>query len=102
MRPLADKSYIYNSYNAELKKLKGGVFVKKAVNDWQQKIAENLKTKFFLYAGHDSTITNILLAFNVWEQQFPDYGITAILEFSQHKKTNEYGIEVSCCLKVKY
>lgn len=68
--------------------------MKKAINDWQQKIAQKLKTKIFLYAGHDSTITNILSAFNVWEQQFPDYGITAMLELSQHKKTNEYGIEV--------
>ncbi|CAO1354775.1 unnamed protein product [Diamesa hyperborea] len=92
--PLTDKSYIYNSYNAELKKLKGGVFVKKAIKDWQEKIAQKLKTKIFLYAGHDSTITNILSAFNVWEQQFPDYGITAMLELSQHKKTNEYGIEI--------
>jgi len=47
-----------------------------------------------VYAGHDATITNILSAFNVWEQQFPDYGIATILEFSQHKSTKDYGVEI--------
>lgn len=40
-------------------------------------------------------VTNILSAFNVWEEQFPDYAVTAILELSQHKQTKEYGVEVS-------
>lgn len=74
--------------------LKGGVFVKKSIGDWDKKIDGKLKTKIFLYAGHDATVTNILSAFNVWEPQFPDYGITAMLEFSQHKKTGEHGVEI--------
>lgn len=94
LKPLTDLSYVYNAYNSRLKRLKGGVFVKKAIQDWNQKIDGKLKQKIFLYAGHDSTVTNILSAFNVWETQFPDYGITAMLEFSQHKKTGEYGIEI--------
>jgi prostatic aicd phosphatase len=77
-----------------LKRLKGGVFVKKAIDDWEKKADDKLKTKIFLYAGHDSTVTNILSAFNVWEKQFPDYGITAMLEFSKHKSSGEYGVEI--------
>lgn len=94
LQPLTDKSYVYNAYNDELKRLKGGVFVKKSISDWDSKIDGKLKTKIFLYAGHDSTVTNILSAFNVWEPQFPDYGITAMFEFSQHKKTGEHGVEI--------
>lgn len=102
LQQLIDKSYVYNAYNSELKRLKGGVFLKKAIDDWKKKIANQLKTKIFIYAGHDATITNILSAFNVWEQQFPDYGVTAILELSQHKVTQAYGIEVSgCCNRIK-
>lgn len=91
---LTDKSYVYAAYNDELKRLKGGVFVKKAIGDWDKKADEKLKTKIFLYGGHDSTVTNILSAFNVWEQQFPVYAITAMLEFSKHKQTGEYGVEI--------
>lgn len=95
LQDLTDKSYVFNAYNSEMKRLKGGVFVKKAITDWKKKSNDDLKQKLFLYAGHDATVTNILSAFNVWEQQFPDYGVTAILEMSQHKETKEFGIEVS-------
>lgn len=94
LEPLTDISYVYNAYNDELKRLKGGVFVKKAIEDWDKKIDEKLKTKVFLYAGHDSTVTNILSAFNVWQKQFPNYGITTMLEFSKHKETGEFGVEI--------
>ncbi|XP_070492517.1 prostatic acid phosphatase-like [Chironomus tepperi] len=91
MQELTDKSYIYNAYNSLMKRLKGGVFLKKAINDWNNK---KIKQKIFLYAGHDSSVTNILSAFNVWAQQFPDYGATGILEFSQNKVDGTYGVEI--------
>jgi prostatic aicd phosphatase len=91
---LTDQSYIYNAYNNELKRLKGGVFVKKAIGDWDKKVDKKLETKIFLYGGHDSTVTNILSALNVWEKQFPGYAITAMIEFSKHKQTGEYGVEI--------
>lgn len=47
-----------------------------------------------LFGGHDATITNILSAFNVWESQLPDYGITAILEFSENTTTGKFGVEI--------
>jgi predicted nucleotide-binding protein len=68
--------------------------VKKAIEDWKRKVDNDLKQKIFIYAGHDATVTNILSAFNVWQQQFPVYGVTAILELSQHKQTKEFGVEV--------
>jgi len=94
LQTITDKSYVYNAYNDELKRLKGGVFLKKSIDDWEKKIDKKLATKFFLYAGHDATVTNILSAFNVWDPQFPDYGITALFELSQHKKSGEYGVEI--------
>jgi prostatic aicd phosphatase len=94
LQPLTDQSYIYNAYNDELKRLKGGVFVKKAIGDWDKKVDEKLATKIFLYGGHDSSVTNILSAFNVWEKQFPDYAITAMFELSKHKQSGEYGVEI--------
>lgn len=66
---LTEKSYVYNSYNKILKRLKGGVFLKKTIEEWELKKSNKLKKKFFIYAGHDSTVANILSAFNVWKQQ---------------------------------
>lgn len=94
LQNLTDKSYIFNSFNKELKRLKGGVFVKKAIDEWKKKKDEKLNKKFFVYAGHDATVTNILSAFNVWEEQFPDYGICGIFEFSKHKESGKYGVEI--------
>lgn len=51
--------------------------------------------KTFLYGGHDSTIANILSAFNVWQPQFPDYGVTVLFELFKDKITNNYGVQVS-------
>lgn len=94
MEPLTTASYVYNAYNDELKRLKGGVFLKKAFKDWQGKIDEKLKTKIFLYAGHDSTVVNVLSAMDVWEQQLPDYGVAAIIEFSEQISTKTLGVQV--------
>lgn len=55
LQKLTDKSYVWNAYNDELKKLKGGVFLKKAIDDWEKKITEELKQKFLIFAGHDAT-----------------------------------------------
>lgn len=94
LQSLTDLSYVYGAYNPELKRFKGGVFVRKTIDDWEKKIADKLKTKIMLFAGHDSTVTNIFSAFNVWQPQFPDYGITGLLEFSKHKVTGEYGVQI--------
>lgn len=95
MKDIVIKSYVYNAYNSELKRLKGGVFVKKALEDWQKKLNETLKTKIFLYAGHDSSVVNILSAMNVWPaDRFPDYAITALIEFSEQKSTGKLGVEI--------
>lgn len=51
-------------------------------------------TKAILYGGHDSTIANILNALNVWQPQFPDYGITVLFELFKDKITNNYGVQV--------
>lgn len=85
------------SYNEKLKQLKGGVLLKKIMQDWQDKYEGKLKPqeqKAFLYGGHDSTIANLLSAMNVFDPQVPAYGATILLEFSKDKITNQYGIEV--------
>lgn len=92
---LSKKSYVYNAYNSELKRLKGGVFVAKAIDDWQKKIDGKLNKKIFVYAGHDSTVVNVLSAMNVWPaDEYPDYAVTTLIELSEDRSTKKLGVEV--------
>ncbi|CAG9770170.1 unnamed protein product [Ceutorhynchus assimilis] len=89
-------SFILNAYNDEMNRLKGGVLLKKILNDWQSKINGTISPKTrkaFLYGGHDSTIVNFMRSLKVWDPQLPDYAITILLELSQDQ-AGTYGVEV--------
>lgn len=47
----------------------------------------------FVYAGHDSTISNLLSALKVWDPQIPDYGIMILIELHSNKM-GSHGIKV--------
>lgn len=94
---LTDLSYIFNIYTNELKQLKAGPFVQKITTEFQNKINGTLKSKdlqISLYTGHDSSITNVLSAFDVWELQFPTYGIMALFELVRDKKSGDVGVQM--------
>lgn len=91
------KSYVYNVFTDELKRLKGGPFVEKITKEWLAKSEDKLKPtnrKIFLYTGHDSSVVNILSAFNVWDEQWPGYAIMGIFELLQDQKTGELGVQI--------
>lgn len=95
--PITELSFVYNVLIDELKKLKGGPFLKKMLNEWIEKRNGTLTPKdrkIYLYTGHDATVVNILAAINVWPKQLPVYGIMAIFELLEDKITGEYGIKV--------
>ncbi|KAG8263237.1 prostatic acid phosphatase-like [Homalodisca vitripennis] len=85
-------SFTLNVYNDELKKLKGGPLLKKILSDSQAKLEPSNKRKMFLYAGHDSTVVNLLMALKVWDEQIPVYNILALVELHQIDKN--YGLKI--------
>lgn len=94
---LTEASYIINVYTPELQKFKGGPFIRKMLAEQELKAADKLspsERKLFMYTGHDSTIVNILAALNVWEPQFPAYGITAIFELARNIATDVVGVRI--------
>lgn len=94
---LTNLSYIYNIYTDELKQLKAGPFIKKMVTEFENKRDGKLSPKdlkISLYTGHDSSIVNVLYALDVWETQFPAYGIMALFELVRDKKTGELGVQM--------
>lgn len=94
---LTELSYIYNVYTREMQQLKAGPFVQKLINDFQSKRSSTTKPnplKISLYTGHDSSVVNILSGLNVWQQQFPTYGIMALFELVRDKNTGEIGVQM--------
>lgn len=91
-------SFKLRAFNNLLTRLKGGVLLKKIINDWKMKKDNTIAPKdrkLFMYVGHDSTIANFLSALKIFKAHVPDYAATVILEFSRDIFTNAYGIEVS-------
>jgi hypothetical protein len=65
-----------------------GPLLKKIINDTQAKAEGKLNPpgrKMFMYAGHDSTISNLLSSLKVWDPQIPDYGIMILIELHSNK-----------------
>lgn len=97
MQNITELSYIYNIYTNELKQLKAGPFIKKMLTQFEEKRNSTLKPaklQISLYAGHDSTVVNILSGFNVWEKQLPSYDIMALFDLVRDRKTNALGVQI--------
>ncbi|KAK4878733.1 hypothetical protein RN001_011239 [Aquatica leii] len=87
-------SYVLNAYNDKLNRFKGGVFVKKLIEDWSKLRKGVLKCKAYLYVGHDSTIVNILSALKLWEPQVPNFSANIFFELWYDRTRDEYGVEI--------
>jgi len=98
MEEAAANSFLLKAYNSKLKRLKGGVLVKKLMHDWMQvssdKPVSTVTQKMFLYGGHDTTISNLLSALNIFKPQVPDYAMAVIFELYYDRETKQYGIEI--------
>lgn len=88
-------SFLLNGYTDELKRIKGGPLLKKILDDSLAK-ANNSQShkerKMYSFSGHDSTVSNLLLALKVWDEQVPMYNILAMLEL--HEIDGVYGFKI--------
>ncbi|KAK4878734.1 hypothetical protein RN001_011240 [Aquatica leii] len=90
-------SFMLNAYNDQMNRLKGGVLLKKLIEDWKAVETGTIKPKdrrAFLYVGHDSTVVNILSTLKIWDAQIPGFAINALFEFSYDRDLREYGVEI--------
>ncbi|KAH8360552.1 hypothetical protein KR200_008791 [Drosophila serrata] len=97
MLPLAGKSYVYDAYTPELRRMKGGFFVELLLKQIQAKISGKLEPKnrkMFLSCGHDWTITNVLSALDVWSAQMPRFSALIAFELHQKSENGEYSLEI--------
>lgn len=77
------------------RRIYGGSFLEKLINDWEENIAKKIPEKLFIFSAHDGSVVGGLGVFNLWNtNQAPDYGITAIFELKQNRQTGLYGVQV--------
>ncbi|KAH8369755.1 hypothetical protein KR093_000862 [Drosophila rubida] len=89
LRLLASKSYSYDAYTPEQRKIKGGFFLADLYKQMHAKIAGELEPaerKMFVYCAHDWTIANVLSALDLWGTQMPRF--SALIAFELHKRND--------------
>lgn len=70
-----------------------GPLLKKILRGMEEKSKKSKsKRNMFLYAGHDSTVANLMMALKVWDEQIPVYNIMSIIEL--HQVNDAYGVKV--------
>ncbi|KAH8411150.1 hypothetical protein KR222_007847 [Zaprionus bogoriensis] len=94
MQPLAEKSYSYDAYTTELRKLKGGFFLDALLDELQAKVAGKIKPgrKLYIDCAHDWTIANVLSALDIWQTQMPRF--SALVAFELHRRADNYFVEI--------
>ncbi|EDV97978.1 lysosomal acid phosphatase [Drosophila grimshawi] len=97
MRPLAVKSYTYDAYTTEMRKLKGGYYLEDVLKQMQSKVAGKLEPasrKMVISCAHDWTISNVLSALNVWQGQMPRFSALIAIELRRRKGSGDYFVEI--------
>jgi len=83
-KELRDLSFTVNSFNHELKRLKGGPFIQELVDHFdvisQSNGSDGLSKKLYIYSGHDTTVAPILDTLGVFNGLAPPYCSMIIIE----------------------
>ncbi|VVC30789.1 Hypothetical protein CINCED_3A000503 [Cinara cedri] len=80
---ITSRSFVLNAYSTEMRKLKGGPLLKKILEDSRDKAVRRSTHQLYVYAGHDSTVANLLITLGVWDLQIPTYNMLALLELHE-------------------
>jgi len=80
---LRDLSFTVDTFNHEMKRLKGGPFVKELVEHFDS-VADNTLSppnrKVFMYSGHDTTVAPVLHTLGVFNMIAPPYASMVVVE----------------------
>jgi len=81
---LRDLSFSVDTFNKEMKRLKGGPFIKETIDHFQQienSSMEPANRKMFMYSAHDTTVANVLNSLGVFQPPMaPPYASLVMIE----------------------
>ncbi|KAL3832505.1 hypothetical protein ACJMK2_024142 [Sinanodonta woodiana] len=69
---------------------KGGPLLGLMLDNMRQMQNKSIQTKFFMYSGHDTTVSALLSAMNLFNKKSPPYAATVILELHEDPPNNYY------------
>ncbi|XP_014213880.1 venom acid phosphatase Acph-1-like [Copidosoma floridanum] len=77
--------YDFMSYNTRMKRLNGGMSLRKVLDDMSVVMDEGAreKPKVHLYSAHENNIAGILQTLNLWKRVIPEYTSAVIFELYQ-------------------
>ncbi|XP_015120215.1 venom acid phosphatase Acph-1 [Diachasma alloeum] len=92
LKDISAVEYILQTYTMRMKRLMGGVWLKKFFNA-SEKIVNNEKTqKGFFYAGNEVHVAGILNTLGVYEPHVPGYASAVIFEL--HEVEGEFYVKI--------
>lgn len=88
--------YEFASYNDEMKRLNGGMLLRKITDDMTDACKGKLDPprKLFLYGGHELNIAAVLQALGVFKPHVPRYSSAVIFELHENEKTKNNFVRV--------
>lgn len=73
-------------YSLEMRRLKAGPLIANIVNEMESKSEGELNETFHFYSGHDTTISVLLTALDLYDGIPPPYSTSVIFELRQKDK----------------
>jgi lysosomal acid phosphatase len=96
-KELRDFSFTIDTFTPELRRLKGGPFLKKVLGDCEQVIGGSLEPagrKMFMYSAHDTTVAPILHSLDLFDPPIaPNYAATILFELIERE--NQFYMKIS-------
>ncbi|XP_058795101.1 venom acid phosphatase Acph-1-like [Phymastichus coffea] len=84
--------YQLYGYNDQLKRLAGGVLLRKMIDDMKNTREKKNSNKIHLYSGHELNIVMLLQTLGLYDDLIPQYSSAIIIEL--HEIKNKYFIKV--------
>ncbi|XP_011870066.1 PREDICTED: prostatic acid phosphatase-like [Vollenhovia emeryi] len=96
MKPLAILSFMIETYNTILQRLKSGPLLGEMIDHMVKKAQRTLQPdrKLWMYSAHDETIANMLMTLGLFEPHCPPYTSMILMELRANSK-NEFFVTVS-------
>ncbi|CAL1677640.1 unnamed protein product [Lasius platythorax] len=90
MQDIIVLEYDIRSYTTQLKRLNGGMLIKKFIDNINVESKHRNSRKMYVYSGHEVNLAAFVRAHNISEPKIPGYGSTFIFEKLRDEESNFY------------
>jgi len=90
MQDIIVLEYEIRSYTTQLKRLNGGMLIKKFLENMNLNNESTNPRKMYIYSGHEVNLAAFARAHNISEPRLPDYGSMFIFEKLRDEENNLY------------